>query len=71
MAKKFRAFIAIEMPVAVQKRCLQIQSELANDFPDVKWNKPEMLHITMLFSGQIDDRDLWKTCDLAKKPAKK
>ena len=67
MAKKFRAFIAIEMPAAVQKRCLQIQSELANDFPGVKWNKPESLHITMLFLGQIDDKDLWKTCDLAKK----
>ena len=60
MAKKFRAFIAIEMPAAVQKKCLQIQSELANDFPGVKWNKPEMLHITMLFLGQIDDNQFDK-----------
>ena len=47
MAKKIRAFVAIEMPATVSKRCLQIQSELANDFSGVKWTRPDMLHITL------------------------
>ncbi len=67
MPKRTKAFIAIEMPKVVQKKCLQIQVELANDFPGVKWTKPDSLHITLLFLGEIDDKQLWQACDLAKK----
>lgn len=70
MAKKIRAFVAIKMPATVSKRCLQIQSELANDFSGVKWTRPDMLHITLLFLGQLDDRKLWQACDIVRNACK-
>lgn len=63
-----RTFIAIELDGAVRRRVAALQDALADDAPDVKWVEPENLHLTLLFLGEVDDRDLpavCKACQLA------
>lgn len=69
MAKKIKAFIACDIPDLVRKKCAQIQSQLAEDLPMVRWVKPEHMHITLVFLGEISDQQLWEACSMTRKAA--
>jgi 2'-5' RNA ligase len=60
-----RTFIAIALDDAVRARLVALQEELAQAAPDVKWTEPENLHVTLLFLGEVDDRDLPGVCRAA------
>ncbi|MBN2097392.1 MAG: RNA 2',3'-cyclic phosphodiesterase [Candidatus Omnitrophica bacterium] len=48
-----RAFIALELTAEIQKQLGQIQDELRKADADVKWVKPEGIHLTLKFLGNI------------------
>jgi len=50
-----RAFIAIELPQAVQAALADVQRELAKAQADVKWVEKDHLHVTMRFLGEITE----------------
>lgn len=50
-----RAFIALELPEPVRSALAALQSQLAASGADVAWVKPDRLHVTMRFLGEITD----------------
>lgn len=62
-----RTFIAVELPRDIRDACVDLQESLARAAPEVKWVEEENLHITLLFLGEVDDRDLLTVCRAAQK----
>jgi len=67
MAGKTKVFIACDIPEVVRKKCAQIQTQLAEELPKVKWVNPTQMHITLLFLGDVNDKQLYEACSMAKK----
>lgn len=59
---RLRTFIALPLEDAVRRRIVKLQTQLAEDDPDVKWVEPENLHVTLLFLGEIDAREVVDIC---------
>ncbi len=53
-----RAFIAIELPQKIRDFLGRIQEQLETSGADVKWVKPENIHLTLKFLGEIDDKKM-------------
>ncbi|MBU1112480.1 MAG: RNA 2',3'-cyclic phosphodiesterase [Candidatus Omnitrophica bacterium] len=53
-----RAFIAIDLPENLKNQLAQIQNDLKSCDLDLKWVKPENLHLTLKFLGDIDEKQL-------------
>lgn len=51
-----RTFIAIEISEEIRKSLAQIESHLKYAGADVKWVKPENVHLTLKFLGEIDEK---------------
>ncbi len=57
-----KAFVAVELDessVMVLARCVQV---LRQECPKVRWSRPEQLHLTLKFIGDIDNRQLPTLC---------
>lgn len=59
---RVRTFLAIDLGKAIRDRCLALQDTLARGGAEVKWVEEENLHLTLLFLGEVVDRDLPKVC---------
>lgn len=51
-----RSFIAIELPDTVKSALLSLQHELKACGADVRWSRPEGIHLTLKFLGNIEER---------------
>jgi RNA 2',3'-cyclic 3'-phosphodiesterase len=53
---RWRVFCAIDMPERVKSRVAEHISNLRRSFPDVRasWEKPEKLHLTLKFLGDVE-----------------
>lgn len=57
--KSIRAFLAIEPPPELRKEIGSIQSRLKRLCPfDVRWVKPDGIHLTLKFFGNISEEDI-------------
>lgn len=64
-----RVFIAINLPADIKRELASYQSKWL-ELP-CRWTKPDNLHITLEFLGQISDQELLEICEIAKKTASK
>ncbi len=53
-----RTFIAIELPASIKDALSKIQDELKAGLPKVSWVKPQNLHLTLKFLGEISPEQL-------------
>ncbi len=53
-----RSFIAIELPETVQSSLSALQKSLMECGADIRWIKPENIHLTLKFLGFVDDKDI-------------
>jgi RNA 2',3'-cyclic 3'-phosphodiesterase len=51
-----RTFIAIEIPSEIKSALAALQTELRRAGADVSWTKPENLHLTLNFLGEVDEK---------------
>lgn len=58
--ERFRSFIAIPLPDRIRENIAGIQDRLKPALPDVRWVRPEALHLTLHFFGDLDDDSLAK-----------
>jgi 2'-5' RNA ligase len=57
-----RTFIAGDLGKTIRDRLVALQETLARAGTEVKWVEQENLHITLLFLGEVDDRDIPDVC---------
>jgi RNA 2',3'-cyclic 3'-phosphodiesterase len=60
-----RTFIGIELSKSIRARLVALQESLAAAASDVKWVEADNLHVTLLFLGEVDDRELPAVCRVA------
>ena len=66
---RVRTFIAVDLGPNIRERLLDLQETLAREIPDVKWVEAENMHLTLLFLGEVDERDLLPVCRCVSKGA--
>lgn len=49
-----RSFLAVEIPSDIRNRLREIQIDLRTSGADVKWVRPESIHLTLKFLGEIE-----------------
>lgn len=59
---KTRTFIGIDIGAAIRASTTALVKELAKTGAAVKWVAPESMHVTLLFLGEVDDRELHAVC---------
>lgn len=66
MLKTKRLFIAINLPPEIRKELTGLMKQIKQSFPEpfretaFKWVKPENLHITLVFLGNIREQEIEK-----------
>ena len=55
-----RAFLAIPLPESLKQAIGKLQRTLVGEAPEVRWVKPESLHLTLRFFGETTQEDLEK-----------
>ena len=58
MSDTIRAFIAIPLDPKIQHSIERMQDHLKKSNNDIKWVKPENIHITLKFLGDIDTKQI-------------
>ena len=53
-----RSFIAIELPDSVRAALSEFQQEIQKAGADVRWVKPQGIHLTLKFLGEIAEKDV-------------
>lgn len=59
---RLRTFIAVGLDKGIREHLAALQRSLARGAGDVKWVEPENLHVTLLFLGEVDDRQIPQVC---------
>jgi 2'-5' RNA ligase len=59
---RLRTFLAVDLGKSIRDRCVALQDSLARGGADVKWVEPKNLHVTLLFLGEVDDREVPALC---------
>ncbi len=66
MYENMRAFIAIELSSEIKEELARLQAKLKASNADVKWAKPEAMHLTLKFLGNVTQEkieEIKKTLD--------
>ncbi|MBN2130488.1 MAG: RNA 2',3'-cyclic phosphodiesterase [Sedimentisphaerales bacterium] len=68
-----RCFIAIDISEQIKAQLADVQQELAGSVDirqgDVKWVRPEAMHLTLKFLGEVRDADVVEICRIARDAA--
>lgn len=67
---RVRTFIGLDLGKQLRARVVSLQEKLAQGGCDIKWVEPANLHVTLLFLGEVDDRDLISVCRTVQAGAK-
>src|SRR5260370_1063747 len=60
--RTMRTFVAVPLDNAIRQRAVALQGQLGQAGTPVKWVEPENLHVTMLFLGEVDAREVLDVC---------
>ena len=66
---KTRTFIGIDIGDAIRTNTTALIKDLSKTGAAVKWVAPESMHVTLLFLGEVDDRELHAVCKAVKEVA--
>jgi RNA 2',3'-cyclic 3'-phosphodiesterase len=59
---RIRTFIGIDIGKPIRDRLVGLQETLGRTGVEVKWVEPENLHVTLLFLGEVDEREVPSVC---------
>ncbi len=60
-----RCFVAIELPEKIRQRLGELQKRLGELDRFVRWVRPEQIHLTVKFLGEVPDRQVSAVCAAA------
>jgi RNA 2',3'-cyclic 3'-phosphodiesterase len=61
---RIRTFIGVALDKAIRDRTVALQEMLGRTGTEAKWVEPENLHVTMLFLGEVDEREVANVCGI-------
>ncbi|MBN2058248.1 MAG: RNA 2',3'-cyclic phosphodiesterase [Candidatus Saganbacteria bacterium] len=64
-----RTFISVELPDEIKGKAAELIAQLEQSKAEVKWVRPENLHLTLKFLGWVKDEQLAKMVELTAKAA--
>ena len=64
-----RTFIGVDVGAEVRRAAGDVQASLARSGASVKWSAEANLHVTLLFLGDVDDRELMNVCRVVSRAA--
>jgi 2'-5' RNA ligase len=66
-----RIFIALDISEEARDRIAEFSGELKRDFSHLRvgWEKPEKIHLTLKFLGDIDEKQLFRLSEAVKRTA--
>jgi RNA 2',3'-cyclic 3'-phosphodiesterase len=64
---EIRSFIAIEIPAGIRQEIKKLVADIQNTEADVKWVRPEGIHLTLKFLGSVKE-DMVEKVALAVRP---
>jgi RNA 2',3'-cyclic 3'-phosphodiesterase len=53
-----RSFLAFELPPQIRQVLLRVHDELKRSSLDVRWARPEGIHLTVVFMGDVREADI-------------
>jgi len=59
---RLRTFIGVDIGKTIRDRAVALQEKLSPSTNGVKWVEPQNLHVTLLFLGEVDDREIPAVC---------
>lgn len=62
-----RTFIAIELPESIQSALADIQGDLKGSDADVRWVRPENIHLTLKFLGAVQENVVSSITEILRK----
>ena len=62
MPQRLRTFVAVPLDTFTHDRLVGLQERLAETGVPVKWVEPQNMHITLLFLGEVDAREVPDVC---------
>lgn len=57
-----RAFVGVDVGDEVRRKAVALQQQLARTGAGVKWASADGMHVTLVFLGELDDRDILPVC---------
>ncbi len=61
---RLRTFVAVPIEKSTRARAAALQETLARAGADIKWVESKNLHITLLFLGEVEDKQLPAVCNV-------
>ena len=61
---EIRSFLAFDLPPEIRKIMARVSEELRKSSLDVRWVKVENIHLTVVFMGNINEKDITPIGDL-------
>jgi len=55
---KIRSFLAFELPDDIKSIVTRVSGEIRKSFLDVRWVRPESIHLTMVFMGDVQSEQI-------------
>jgi 2'-5' RNA ligase len=59
---RVRTFLGIDLGEEIRDRLVSLQADLGTIASDVKWVEPDNLHLTLLFLGEVEQREVLDIC---------
>jgi 2'-5' RNA ligase len=66
---RIRCFIGVDVGEDIRRKAAALQQQLAEHGAGVKWVDEDSMHVTLLFLGEVDERDLLAVCRAVKSAA--
>lgn len=67
---RIRTFIAVEVSDEIRRNAVTLQQRLARVDSGVRWTAADAMHVTLVFLGDVDERDLVGVCRAVKDAAR-
>lgn len=58
-----RLFVAVELSEAIREQVRALLDGLKRDVPEVRWARPEALHVTLKFLGEVESERVDPLCE--------
>jgi 2'-5' RNA ligase len=61
-----RSFIAIPIPAVIQRAMAGVVGRIAGERDGMKWVPRDILHLTLKFLGEVDNREIPRVCQVVR-----